>query len=76
MNDDHAEAVLIYAQKFGNTPEATAAVMDAIEPEGMDLTAQVNGVATPVRVPFERPLTDSEDAHHTLIDMIKQARSA
>ena len=76
MNEDHADAVLVYAKKYGNATEATAAVMKAIDPEGMDLTAQVDGTATPVRVQFERTLTDSEDAHHTLIDMLKQARSA
>jgi len=28
----------------------------------------------PVRVNFDRTLTDAEDAHHTLIEMVKQAR--
>ncbi|ERN40237.1 putative heme iron utilization protein [Rubidibacter lacunae KORDI 51-2] len=74
MNDDHAEAVLLYARIFGQTPQATAARMESIDTEGMNLTADVAGQPTPVRVSFEQPLQTSEDAHHTLIDMVKQAR--
>lgn len=74
MNDDHADAVLIYAKVFGRAATATVATMDAIDPNGMDLMVQVNGEAVPVRIPFERQLTDSEDAHQMLIAMVKQAR--
>ena len=74
MNDDHADAILLYAKAFGHCAEATAAHMDAIDAEGMQLTAQVNGVATPLRIAFDHTLKDAEDAHHTLIDMVKQAR--
>ncbi|TAG93550.1 MAG: DUF2470 domain-containing protein [Oscillatoriales cyanobacterium] len=74
MNEDHASAVVLYAQAFGGKPDATTAQMLAIDANGMDLTAQVNGETLPVRVNFERTLKDAEDAHHTLIDMIKQAR--
>jgi putative heme iron utilization protein len=74
MNDDHADAVLIYAQTYGETPEATSAKMLSIDPLGMNLTAQVDNRAVPVRIIFDRTLKDSEDAHHTLIDMLKKAR--
>jgi putative heme iron utilization protein len=74
MNDDHAEAILLYAKVFGNAAEANAAEMVAIDADGMDLITQVNGSPVPIRIAFERPLTDSEDAHHVLIDMVKQAR--
>jgi putative heme iron utilization protein len=75
MNDDHAEAVLLYAKVYGNAEEAIAASMTAIDPEGMDLSIMLNGETTSLRVPFERQLTDSEDAHQTLIGMVRQARS-
>ncbi|MBE9163069.1 MULTISPECIES: DUF2470 domain-containing protein [Microcoleaceae] len=74
MNDDHASAVVLYAQAYGGKPEATSAQMLAIDADGMDLTAEVNGETVPVRVKFNRALTDAEDAHHTLIDLVKQAR--
>ncbi|XGV96975.1 MAG: DUF2470 domain-containing protein [Leptolyngbya sp. BL-A-14] len=76
MNDDHAEAVLLYAKVFGNVTTATAAEMVAIDAHGMDLLTQVNGASTPTRIVFDHVLQDAEDAHHTLIDMVKQARQA
>jgi putative heme iron utilization protein len=75
MNEDHADAVLLYAQVFGNCSEATAAQMKSIDPQGMDLDVRVGEGQDTVRVSFDRPLADAEDAHHTLIDMVKQARS-
>ncbi len=74
MNEDHADAVVLYAQAFGGLTEATAAEMLSIDSQGMDLTAQVNGEAVPLRIPFDHVLADAEDAHQTLIAMIKQVR--
>ncbi|AVH68046.1 heme iron utilization protein [Nostoc sp. 'Peltigera membranacea cyanobiont' 213] len=74
MNDDHADAVVVYAKAFGGITNASAAQMLSIDAQGMDLTAQVNGEAVPVRIQFDRVLADAEDAHQTLIAMVKQAR--
>jgi putative heme iron utilization protein len=74
MNEDHANAVLLYAQVFGGVSQAMAAQMLAIDAQGMDLAAQVDGESLPVRIEFDHVLADSEDAHHTLIAMVKQAR--
>ena len=76
MNEDHGEAIVLYAKAFGNTPEAESAKMLAIDPKGMDLIVQVEGEPKPVRVEFDHTLEDSEDAHQTLITMVKQARSS
>jgi putative heme iron utilization protein len=75
MNEDHASAVTVYAQVYGKTP-ADSALMKSIDPLGMDLEATVNGEIVPLRIPFDRELTDSEDAHQMLIAMVRQARSA
>ena len=75
MNEDHAEAIVLYAKVFGNSPEAETATLDSIDPQGMNLTANVNGETVPVRIEFNHTLKDSEDAHQTLIAMVKQARS-
>ncbi|WP_414565097.1 MULTISPECIES: DUF2470 domain-containing protein [unclassified Anabaena] len=74
MNEDHANAVVIYAQAFGGVTDATAAEMLSIDAEGMNLTAQVNEETVPVRIQFDHVLADAEDAHQTLIAMVKQAR--
>ncbi len=71
MNRDHAEAVLTYAQRYGNQQSATAATLTAIDDTGMDLQAEVEGKALPVRVSFDHALKDAADAHHTLVAMLK-----
>ena len=71
MNKDHAESVLTYAQRYGQKPSATAATLTAIDSEGMDLQAQVDGETLPVRVTFDHALKDATDAHHTLVAMLK-----
>ena len=74
MNEDHAEAIALYAKVFGGTADALAAQMLKIDAQGMDLLVQTEQETLPVRVAFDHELQDSEDAHHTLIDMVKQAR--
>ncbi len=74
MNEDHADAVVLYAKAFGGVTDASEAQMLSIDAQGMDLTARVNGEDVPVRIQFDRVLANSEDAHQTLIAMVKQAR--
>lgn len=74
MNEDHADALALYARTFGKSPDTEAAQMLSIDAQGMNLSAKVNGSPMPLRIEFDHTLKDSEDAHHTLIAMIKQAR--
>ncbi|MFZ9229808.1 MAG: DUF2470 domain-containing protein [Prochlorococcaceae cyanobacterium] len=67
MNDDHAEAVVAYARHYGGLVEAQQARMVAISPDAMQL--EVDG--QPVSVSFDHTLTDSEDAHRTLVAMLR-----
>ncbi|MBE9128379.1 MULTISPECIES: DUF2470 domain-containing protein [unclassified Coleofasciculus] len=76
MNEDHADAIALYARTFGNSPDTESAQLVSIDAGGMNLMTQVNGTSAPLRIEFDRPLKDSEDAHHTLIDMVKEARAS
>ncbi|WP_115121363.1 DUF2470 domain-containing protein [Synechococcus sp. UW105] len=67
MNDDHKEAVLQYAQHYGGMIDAKSASMTAVHPEAMELN--VDGKAVEIR--FDHQLTDSDDAHRTLVAMLK-----
>ncbi len=75
MNEDHADALALYAKVFGQVEGVTQARMQAIDSEGMDLQVEVDGALRTLRILFDHPLKDSEDAHHTLIAMLKQARA-
>lgn len=74
MNDDHADAIALYARVFGGVTDVVAAKMLKIDPQGMDLNVQDDTGERSVRVSFDHDLADSEDAHQTLIAMVKQAR--
>ena len=67
MNDDHSEAVLRYAQHYGGLTTAASAAMTAVRPEAMELL--VDG--TSIQIRFDHTLTDSEDAHRTLVAMLR-----
>lgn len=75
MNEDHADAILNYVHAFSNVENAKAAQMLSIDAVGMNLTAQVDEETLPVRIQFDHTLADAEDAHQTLIAMVKQARA-
>ncbi|MDY6783587.1 MAG: DUF2470 domain-containing protein [Cyanobacteriota bacterium] len=74
MNQDHSDAVLLYARLYGDCTDAESATMISIDPQGMKIEAATNGQVVPVRVEFDRELKDAEDAHHTLVEMLKQGR--
>ena len=74
MNDDHADAVLLYAKAYGGVQDAIAAEMLDIDPEGMNLQVKIESGTAPVRILFDHPLPDSDAAHQTLTAMVKQAR--
>ncbi len=75
MNNDHAEAIVMYAEVYGHQTNVSAARMLKIDHEGMDLLAQVDGEEKPVRVAFKRPLADAKEAHVVLVEMLKQGRT-
>ncbi|MCC0178479.1 DUF2470 domain-containing protein [Waterburya agarophytonicola K14] len=75
MNKDHRDAIVLYAKAFGHTPQTETATMDSIDPQGMNISAHVAGEIIPIRVEFDHTLKDAEDAHHTLVAMIKVAKT-
>ncbi len=68
MNDDHGSAVAAYARHYGNCPQAAAVRLVAVTTNWMDL--EVDG-QQPLRIAFDHPLTDNEDAHRTLVAMLR-----
>ncbi len=74
MNEDHSEAIVLYAKFFGNEENIETAKMLEIDSEGMNLVINKENETKEIRIKFDHSLKDAEDAHHTLIDMVKQAR--
>lgn len=69
MNEDHLEAIELYARVFGKA-EAGAWRMATLDPEGMDL---VSGDKV-CRVWFPKPLENAGDLRKVLVQMASQAR--
>ena len=67
MNDAHGAAVLQYALHYGGVSAANIATMTAVNADAMSL--EVDG--KPLRIPFDHTLTDSEDAHRTMVAMLR-----
>ncbi len=67
MNSDHCEALLAYANHYGGCDQPKQAKMLAITANSMEL--EVDGKL--VEIPFDHTLTDSEDAHRSLVAMLK-----
>ena len=76
MNEDHAEAIALYAKAYGNQPNTQTAQLLSIDAQGMNLSIQLQDKTDTLRIEFDHTLTDSEDAHQTLITMVRQARTA
>lgn len=76
MNEDHGDALVLYAKVYGEKPSTTQANMISIDSEGMNLSVKADdtGENEDIRIKFDHSLESAEDAHHTLIDMIKKAR--
>lgn len=70
MNEDHADAVQLYAAKLLGLP-GTGWTMTGIDAEGIDL--KLAGQAA--RVTFEVPLTAASQARKTLVSLVAKARA-
>ena len=68
MNKDHNDAVISYAKHYGQIDKIKTATMIRITPESMEL--EVDG--KPLDIRFDHILKDSEDAHKTLVEMLKK----
>ena len=73
MNDDHQDAIILYAQAFGKVEGVEKAQMISIDHEGMNIAVN-NNLEHTVRIQFDHTLEDAKDAHHTLVEMIKTAK--
>ena len=72
MNDDHADAIGLYAEKLLRLPAAEWR-MAGIDPEGCDLIA---GAATRARLPFPETVSSAIEARNRLVERVKAARLA
>ena len=67
MNNDHKSAVMAFAMHYASPKNVNSAKMVSINPFSMQL--KVDGKL--ISIEFDHTLKDSEDAHQTLVTMLK-----
>jgi len=74
MNDDHADALRLIAQRFaGESPDK--ATLTAVDRLGFHMRLQSGDRIHGQRVAFLREVRTTEDARAVFIEMVRQARS-
>lgn len=74
MNDDHADALLLYTHVLSACPNATRVVMVGIDELGFDLRV-LAPTEHPHRIDFETPVRDRNAARSALVALVKKARA-
>ena len=73
MNQDHADALVLYARHFANT-EADSAQMTAVDRLGFRLRAKSGDRLTGLRINFPKEARTTDQVRKTLIEMLVAAR--
>ena len=72
MNDDHADALRLYVEAFSDADPGDGPVrMTALDATGMTLRL---ADASTIRIPFEPPLANADEARSRLVEMVQTAR--
>ena len=73
MNEDHGDTLVLYAQFFGKVSNLKSAKMLSIDNQAMYLAIDDTS-DNPLKIEFDHNLKDAQDAHHTLVSMLKEAK--
>jgi putative heme iron utilization protein len=76
MNEDHAVAVVAYAQVLAGIADATAATMTAVDRYGFDMAVTTPKGPRATRLAFDAEVTTSDEVRRVMVAMVKQARAA
>lgn len=76
LNDDHADACLLLAQRIGGRTDATSAVAVGVDRLGLELMAVGPSGAGRVRLGFAAPVATSEEVRAATVALVREARGA
>jgi iron complex transport system ATP-binding protein len=74
MNEDHADAVLAYAQSLAGLAWAQIAELTGIDDAGVELIARAEGREETARIQFDAPLTSADELRPAMVALARQAR--
>jgi putative heme iron utilization protein len=76
LNDDHAEACLLIAQRLGGRPDAESAQVTGVDRYGIDLVATGPEGPGRVRLPFEYEVAEPGDLRQATVALTRKARTS
>jgi putative heme iron utilization protein len=76
MNDDHADAMVLYCRAFSKATDITAASMTGIDRYGFEMSAITAEAPGPVRLAFPAPVGTPDEARAALVSMLSEARTS
>jgi heme iron utilization protein len=78
MNDDHADALVLFCQVFGGRPDTVEARMVGVDRYGFAVLArdEPGGEETAVRLPFDDRTDSPEAARAAMVALVRRARAA
>ena len=75
MNDDHADAMVLYCKAFSKATDITAASMTGVDRYGFEMSAVTAEGPRPVRLAFTESISTPEEVRAALVTMLKDART-
>jgi putative heme iron utilization protein len=76
MNEDHADAQVLFCRHFAGLSDTTSASMSAVDRYGFDLVAVSAEHRTPVRLAFPDECLTGHQVRAAMVTMVGEARSA
>ena len=76
MNDDHADAQLLYCRYLLGRPDTTEASMSAVDRYGFEMIAVSDTGRAAVRLAFPSECLSATDVREAMVAMVQEARAA
>jgi putative heme iron utilization protein len=76
MNDDHADAQVLFCRYFAGRPDTTSASMSAVDRYGFEMIAVSAAGRAAVRLAFPNECLTATDVREAMVAMVQEARAA
>ena len=74
MNDDHADALVLYSEAFSRSGPVPEAVMTGVDRYGFEMSVTTDQGPRPVRVAFDEPVGDTTAVRKAMVALLQRAR--
>jgi putative heme iron utilization protein len=75
MNEDHADALVLYCKAMSKAADTSEAVMTGIDRYGFEMLATTESGKKPIRLAFGNEVKNSDEARVELVKLVREART-